>query len=63
MLGGEAERAETAQTEGEEARENPINIYKYLKESAERTEPGSCQWCPAPGPETLGTNWSTGGSI
>ena len=28
---------------------------KYLKEEA---EPGSCQWCPVPVSEAMGTNWT-----
>jgi len=26
-----------------------------FREGAERTEPGSCQWCPVTGPEAMGT--------
>ena len=53
---GEAERAGTGE---EEAQGDLINIHKYPM----RTEPGSSQWCPVPGQETVGTNWNTGGSI
>ena len=28
-----------------------------------KMEPGSFQWCPAPGPEAVCTNWGTGGSL
>lgn len=33
-----------------------INVYKYLKERAKKTKPGSFQWCPEPGQEGVGRN-------
>ena len=33
------------------------------REGAKKTEPGSFQWCPVPGPVAMGTNWNTGGSL
>lgn len=37
-----------------------INICKYLKWGAKRTEPGSAQWCQPPGLETTGRTWCRG---
>ena len=44
---------------------DPINGHKTLREGARRVLAGArlCQWCPVPGPEAVGTNWSTGGSL
>ena len=33
------------------------------REGAKRTEPGSPQWCLVTGPEAMGTDWNTGGSV
>jgi len=33
------------------------------REGANRMEPGSFQWCPVTGPEAMGPNWNTGGSL
>jgi len=30
------------------------------REETEKSEPGSCQWCPVPGQEAMGTNWHPG---
>ncbi len=38
----------------------PINA---LREDAKKREPGSSQYCPVTGKETMGTNWNTGGLI
>lgn len=38
----------------------PVNT---SREGAKRMEPGSSQWCLVTGPETTGTNWTTGGSL
>lgn len=38
-------------------------VHHIEKGVADRMEPSSCHMCPVPGPETLGTKWSTGGSI
>lgn len=47
LLGGEAESWDcSAWRKGDF-----ITVLKYLKEGAERTEPGSCQCCPVPGSE------------
>ncbi|KAJ7417727.1 hypothetical protein BTVI_31628 [Pitangus sulphuratus] len=38
----------------EKAQGDLINV--YLRQSAEKTEPGSFQWCPLTGPEAIDTN-------
>lgn len=37
------------------AQRDLINVYKCLKGGA-KTDPGSSQWCPGPGPEAMDTN-------
>lgn len=61
--GREAVRAETAQPGEGEAQGDLISVLQYLKGGWNRTEPGSCQWCPGTGQEAAGTNWSTRGSL
>ena len=46
---------------GEKAQGALINAYKYLKGGCK--ESGSFQWRPVTGPEAMGTNWHTGGSL
>ena len=58
-----AERAGTVQPGEEEAQGYLINVYKYLKGGAWKTESGSFQWCPVAGQEAMVTNWNTGGSV
>lgn len=41
-----------------------LSIYlNTWREGTKEAEPGSFQGCPVAGPETLGTDWNTGGSI
>ena len=52
------------------AQEDLLSVHKYPKKGvgggeggAKRMESGSVQWCPVPGPEAIGTNWSAGTSL
>ena len=65
-IGRRTGRAGTAQSGEEKAPGDLINMYKYnvcKYKDTKRTEPGSFQWCPMTGPEAVGTNWNTGGSL
>lgn len=62
LLWGESKRAGTVQPRGT-FREDLVNMYKYLKGGAKKTEPDSFQWCPLPGEEVLSTAWNTDGSL
>ena len=59
LLWGKDERSGTVQPEEEQAQAELTDTWS---EGAKRTEPGSSQWCPVPGPEAVGTKWNTGGS-
>lgn len=56
----------TVEPEEEEAQENLLHVYKYLK--GRHKEEGArlfffFWWLPVPGHETMDTKWNTGGSI